>query len=179
MEKSNSNPILQYGLLSALLGIVMFLALYLGGTKLFTSPIAYVGYLIPIVFAVLACIKQKKQQAGYLKFGEALKASFGVFVITSLVTTLFTYILLNYIDTEFAASMKEYSMEVTENMMKKFGASQEQIDQAVQKASEKDQFSLSSQLLGFALGCIFWFVISLIISLIVRKENKDGMPQSM
>lgn len=179
MEKSKSSPILQYGLLSGLLGILMFLGLYLGGTKLFTSPIAYLGYLIPIVFAVLASIKQKKQQAGYLKFGEALKTSFGVLVITSLVSTLFTYVMMNYIDTEFAASMKEYSMQVTENMMKKFGASQDQIDEAVKKASEKDQFSFGNVLLGFTFGCIFWFIISLIISLIVRKENKDGMPQSM
>ena len=179
MEKKSSNPLVQYGLLSALLGIVMFLVLYLGGTKLFTSPIAYLGYIIPIVFAVLACLKQKKNQGGYLKFGEALKTSFGVFVITSLVSSLFTYILMNFIDTEFAAAMKEYSMEVTEKMMKKFGASQDQIDQAIQKASEKDQFSIGSVMIGFALGCIFWFIISLIVSLIVRKEKKDNMPQSM
>ncbi|WP_407521225.1 DUF4199 domain-containing protein [Lacibacter sp. MH-610] len=179
MEKKTNSPMIQYGLLSGLLGIIMFLILYLGGTKLFTSPIAYAGYLIPIIFAVLACVKEKKAKGGFLKFGEALKTSFGVFVITSLLSTLFTYILMNYIDTEFATSMKSYTMEVTENMMKKFGASQTQIDEAVKKASEKDQFSLGSMLLGFSFGCIFWFVISLIISLIVRKENKEGMPQSM
>jgi Protein of unknown function (DUF4199) len=179
METKATNPMLQYGLLSGLLGIIMFLVLYLGGTKLFTSPIAYAGYLIPIVFAVLACLKERRNKGGFLKFGEALKTSFGVFVITSLLSTLFTYILMNFIDTEFATSMKAYSMEVTESMMKRFGASQTQIDEAVKKASEKDQFSLGSMLLGFAFGCIFWFVISLIISLIVRKENKDGMPQSM
>lgn len=169
----------QYGLLSALLGIVMFLVLYLGGTKMFTSPVAYLGYVIPIVFAVLACLKQKKNQGGYLKFGEALKTAFGVFVITSLASTLFSYVLMNFIDTEFAVAMKEYSMEMTEKMMKRFGASQDQIEKAVQQASEKDQFSIGSMMLGFAIGCFIWFIISLIISLIVRKENKEGMPQSM
>ena len=179
MEQKVSNPILQYGLLSALIGILLFLGLYLGDTKLFTSPLAFLGYVIPIVFAVLACLKQKKNQNGYLKFGEALKTSFGVFVISSLVSSLFSYIMMNYIDVEFAAAIKEYSMEMTENLMKKFGASQDQIDEAIKKASEKDQFSLSSILLGFALGCILWFIFSLIISLIVRKEKKDGMPDSI
>lgn len=179
MEKKQASPMLQYGLLSALIGIIFSVILYLGGIKLFTSPIAYLGYIIPIAIAVMACLKQKKNQGGYLKFGEALKTSYGVFVISAFAAVLFSYILLNYIDTSFADAMKQYTMEMTENMMKKFGASQDQIDQAITKASERSGFSLGSMSLGFAISCFIWFIPALIISLIVRKENKDGMPQSM
>lgn len=180
MEKKQTNPLLQYGLLSAVVGLVIYIALYLGGVKLMTSPLAYASYLLPIIFAVLACVAAKKQNDGYLEFGKALKISFGVFVITGLATTLFSYILLNFIDVEFKEAMQQVSLEMTENMMKKFGASQDQIDKAVEQASKKDNFSFGSVMLGFAFSCFISFLISLIIAAIVKKKNpQNDMPQTI
>ena len=82
MEAKQTNPLLQFGLLSAAVGVIAYIALYLGGVKLMTSPLAFVLNLLPIVFAVMACIAVKKRNGGFLEFGQALKTSFAVFVIT-------------------------------------------------------------------------------------------------
>jgi hypothetical protein len=180
MEKKPTNPLLQYGLLSAVVGLVVYIGLYLGGIKAMTSPIAYVSYFLPILFAVLGCIAAKKQNGGFLEFGQALKISFGVFVITSLATTLFSYVLLNFIDVEFKEAMQQVSLEMTEKMMKRFGASQDQIDKALDEANKKDNFSFGSVMLGFAFSCFISFLISLLIAVIVKKKNPhNDMPQTL
>ncbi len=180
METTKTNNLLQYGLLSAVISLLVFIVLYLGGIKLFTSPVAYFAFLIPIVFAVLACVKEKKQSGGYLDFGKALKIAFGVFVISSLVTTAANYIVLNFVDPEFKQALQQYSLEMTENMMKKFGASQDQIDKAIDKAAKEDGFTIGKMMLGFAMYCILWFLFSLIIALIVRKKRPENeMPQTI
>jgi hypothetical protein len=180
MEKKPANPLLQYGLLSAVVGLVIYIALYLGGIKAMTSPIAYVLYFLPILFAILGCIAAKKQNGGFLEFGQALKISFGVFVFTSLATSLFSYVLLNFIDPEFKEAMQQVSLEMTEKMMKRFGASQDQIDKALDEASKKDNFSFGSVMLGFAFSCFISFLISLIIAVIVKKKNpQSDMPQTL
>ncbi len=180
MESKQSNPLVQYGLISALVGVLFYIILYLGGVKLFMSPVAYIAYLIPIVFATLATIKAKSNNGGFLEFSQALKIAFGVFVITSLATTVLSYVLMNFIDTDFAQAMQQATLEMTEKMMKKFGASQDQIDKALTEASKKSPFTLGKMALGFAFSCILWFLFSLIIAAIVKKKNpQNDMPQTL
>jgi len=180
METKQLNPLVQYGLMSAVVGILMFTILYMGGVSFFMSPVAYIGYAFPILFAVLACLKQKKNQGGFLEFSKALKISFGVFVITALTTSIVSYVLMNFIDKEFSQAMQQASMEMTEKMMKRFGAPQDSIDKAIADAAKTSPFSLSKMALGFAFSCIFWFLISLIVSVIVKKKNPaEEMPQTM
>jgi hypothetical protein len=180
METKTSNPLVQYGLLSAATGLIAYIGLYLGGVKAMTSPIAFMMNLLPIVFAVLACLAAKKQGGGYLEFGKALQTSFAVFVITGIATSLFSYILFNFIDLEFKQAMQQASIEMTEKMMKKFGAPQDQIDKAMDEAMKKDSFSFGNVMLGFAFSCFLYFLFSLIIAAIVKKKNPENeMPQTL
>lgn len=180
METKQSNPLIQFGIMSAVVGILVYIILYLGGVKFFMSPVAYFAYAIPIIFAVLACLKQRKNQGGFLEFSKALKISFGVFVITSLATTLISYVMMNFIDLEFSQAMQQATMEMTEKMMKRFGAPQDTIDKALADAANKSPFTLGKMALGFAFSCILWFLISLIIAVIVKRKNPaNEMPQTM
>ncbi len=84
METKKTNVGLTYGLICGLASVVFGLVLYLGGVKWFVNPIAYFGFAIPIIIAVLAGLKQKSLQGGYLEFAEALKVVFTTFVIGAL-----------------------------------------------------------------------------------------------
>lgn len=179
MEKK-PNYLLQYGLFAAVASALVYILLYLGGVKAMMNPLTFLTYLVPITFAVLACIKQKKAQEGYLSFSEALKTAFGVAVFAALATTVLSYVLLNFIDPDFKAALQQASLETTEKFMKKFGAPQEQIDKALDEAAKTDSFSLGKIMIGFAFSCIFWFLISMLIAVIVKKKKpENGMPQSM
>ncbi|MEP7259517.1 MAG: DUF4199 domain-containing protein [Flavitalea sp.] len=162
---------LPFGLIAGLVVCTITLLQYLGGLDMYLSPVGYVIYLVIIIMAVLACIRQKKENGGYLEFGEALKTSFTVFALALLFQTLFTFVLFNYIDVPFKQAVSQEVMNKTEVMMKKFGASDSQIDEALENERGKDQFAFSRVMLGYAISCIISFLLCLIISVSIRKSK--------
>src|SRR3990170_6525671 len=159
-----TNVGMTYGLIAGLIICLVTLIQYLGGLKTYLSPLGFLTYILIIVIAVLAGQKQKKLNGGYLEFSEALKVTFSVFASALLLQTLFTYVLLNFIDPEFKQALGQEVMNKTEELMRKFGASDTQIDKALEDQSATDQFAFGKMILGYAIWCIVWFIVSLIIS---------------
>ncbi len=147
--------------------------MYILGASIFVHPIAFLAYAIPIVFTVLAGKAQKKEQGGYLEFSQALKTVFTVFVIWSFFATAFSYVLLNFIDAIQGSDGSQQATEKTEEFMQKFGAPQKDIDKAVEESLNANNFTLKKQFLGFAQGTILWFLLSLIIAAIVKKNKPE------
>jgi hypothetical protein len=176
MEKKQ-NVFVAYGIISAIIVIIFYLLLYLGGIEWWLNPIAYLGYVLPIVMAVLAAVKQKKLQDGYLSFGEALKGVFIVFVITGIGSTLFQYVLFNYIDVPFRDAMSQKIAQMTEETLRKFGMGEDDIEKATDEILTGKSYTAGRMLLGFAFGCIISFIVALIIAAIVKRK-KPEFPQS-
>lgn len=171
MEKKSSNIGLVYGLLAGLSLIVFLLIMYLTGIDSFLSPAAWLGYVIIITFAVLAGLKQRKENGGFLEFSQALKVTFSVFAIGFLLQTIFSYILLNFIDVSFREALTQRTMEKTEEMLRKFGASEDTIEQTIASANSTNSYSIGNQLLGYGIMCIVFFIIALIISAIIKRNR--------
>lgn len=169
-SEKKQDKLLQYGLLSALTSSLLFVIIYLGGIAWFKNSLSFLSFLIPVVFSVIACRVQKKGD-GYLPFKSALRLSFGVFVLTTLATSILSYVLFNWIDTSFADSLKQLYIEQTQKLMEKFKAPPEEIDKAVDKLIKDNIFSFKSIFLSFTYGCILYFLISLIIAAIMKKEK--------
>lgn len=173
MQNKNTDVGITYGLISGLVSVVFGLLLYLMGAKSYVSPIAYFGMLLPIIIAVLAGLRQKKMDGGYLDFAKALKVTFMTFVIGTIIGMLFNFVLFNYIDVPFRDALTQESAVKAAEYMQKFGVKQEQIDKAMEDAMKTNSFSFSKQLLNSAFICIVWFVISLIISAIIKKKKPE------
>lgn len=173
METKKTNVGITYGLISGLASVIFALLLYLNGAKAFVSPVAYAGILIPIVIAVLAGIKQKKNEGGYLDFAAALKVVFTTFVIGTIISIIFNYVLFNIIDIPFREALTQESTEKMQEWMVKFGTPQEAIDKATEEALKGNNYSLGSQALSGAFMCIVWFIISLIIAAIIKKKKPE------
>jgi len=173
MEGKKPNYGLSYGVILGLVSIIYTVILYLGGVKLFLSPLAWVAWCIPIVIAVLGGLKQKKALGGYMSFGEALKTVFLVFVIGTLISTAFNYVLLNYIDVPFREALAQESAVVMEKMMRKFGASETTIEKSVADTLNGNSYSIGKVLLGYVFFLIGWFIVSLIIAAIIKKNKPE------
>jgi len=171
-DEKKPTVLLQYGLISGLTSLLVFVIMYLMGTDAFAHPLAMLTYLIPIVFAVLAC-KKAKAATGYLAFREALKISFGILVITSLFSTVFSFFLFNYIDKAFAERLMQVAIERTQDWMQRFGSSQDQIDKAIQRMMKENQFSAGNLFQSFMIGCILSFIIALIIAAVMKKNKPE------
>jgi hypothetical protein len=169
--ESKTNVGLMYGLIAGLIITVITLLQYLGGLDMYLSPIGFVSYLVIITMAVLAALKVRRSNEGFLEFSQALKVTFTVCAIAFLMQTIFTYILFNFIDVPFKEAVSQEVLNKSEQMLKKFGMSDAKIDEALDAQRKKDQFSLSSVLLGYAITCVLAFIFCLLISLIVKKSK--------
>jgi len=97
------------GLIAGLALILLITILYLGGID------AFIGYswfiwLVLISAAIVAPVMEKKAQAGYLEFREALKAAFLVFVIAMFLQSIFSWILMNFIDQGFRDAVERATL---------------------------------------------------------------------
>jgi len=171
LESSKKNIGVLYGLLNAGVAILFTVALYLGGVKAFMGPVAYLGWCFPIIICVLGGLQLRKQQGGYLEFSEALKVTFQILVIGSIIYTLFQYVLFNYIDVAFRQALMQEAAAKAERWMEKLGMPQEQIDKAVEDMLNGNSYTIGKLFLGFAFGCIGWFVVSLIVSAIIKRKR--------
>lgn len=168
---AKQNTGLTYGLIGGLIMAVIHLLLYLGGTSYFLGPLNWAGALIVLVLAVLAGLQQKKANGGFLEFGEALKVSFTVFAIAFLIQTIFSYVLLNLIDPSFRDALELATLEKAEEVLRAFGMSENQIDEAMKRSMNRNSYSLLNMSLGFAINCIGCFLVSLIIAAIIKKKR--------
>ena len=170
---SKSNIALMYGLIAGLIVCLITLFQYLGGLDMYLSPVGYVSYLVVITMAVLAALKVRRTNENFLEFSQALKTTFTVFALALLLQTLFVYVLMNFIDTDFKDAVAQEVLNKTEQMMKNFGASDSQIDEALESERNKDQFSVGRVLLGYGMSCIVSFIFCLLISVIVKKSKPE------
>lgn len=175
------SPGMTYGLIAGLAIIIFNLVQYLGGIGWYMNPIGFIIYAILFTVAVLAALKQKKQQGGYLEFGQALKTTFMVCVAALLLQTIFTYILFNFVDVSFKEALSQAAMESTEKFLKKIGAPERQIEEAIDRQMNSDPYSLGNVALGFSMLCVVLFIVCLIISAIIQKKRppfSDSFNQS-
>lgn len=173
MENKQINVGLTYGLISGLASILFSLLLYLGGVKWFVNPVAYIAFVIPILIGVLAGLKQKKMDGGYIDFAGALKVVFTTFVIGTFISSIFSFVLFNYIDIPFREALTQETAEKAQQMMQRFGVGQAEIDKATEEMMKSNNYSFGKQMLGAASFCILWFMVSAIISAIIKKKKPE------
>ncbi len=175
LSNLHNKETLQFGLISALVGIFIFVVIYIMGASYFMSPVVWISsYLVPIIFAVWGAITAKKKSGGFLKFREALKIIFGVLVITGFLSTIFSYFIFNILDVTFAETVKELSIEKSMEFMKKFNVPEDEIEKAIDNMIQQDTFSLGILSKSFAYTCILYFIEALIIAAIVKKNKPEN-----
>jgi hypothetical protein len=171
MEYKMTNTPLIYGVITGFSLVIFILILYMGGVSWFMSPVAFLQYVILIILAVLCGLKERKLQGDHMSFGHALKVLFLFFVISGIIATLFTYLLMNFIDVPFRQALSQQAAEATEKFMEKMGLPQESIDKAVGDLLSGKSYSIGNMLLSYAIGLIGWFLVSLIIAAIIKKQR--------
>ena len=171
MEPQKRNIALVYGLIAGVSLVAFSTILYVGGVKLYLSGFAYLGYAILIGLSAAAALAQKKANGGYLEFAAALKASFTVFVVALAAQTLFSWLLLNVVDTHFRDVLDQAILQKTEDFFRKMGLSEDKLDEAMARERSTNQFSPGRMVLGLAFSYVVHFIIALLIAAIVKKKK--------
>ncbi len=164
-----------FGIILGLFSVIFITTIYVIDLKLFTSWwLGLVSFAISITIGVVLVSKTKKQM-GTMTFKEGFTVYFLAALIGSFISTIFNYVLFNFIDTEAKETIKEITMKYTADMMESFGTSASAVNEAMQKMAETDNYSIGNLLFGLAVVLIFQAIFGLILAAIFKSKSSQGL----
>jgi len=158
---------IKWGVILGVISIVLFLVGAVTETQS-ESWMTYLGIIPTVAIIVLAHKQFKTDGDGYMSFGEGLKVGMLVVLISSILSTIFTYTYIKFVDTTFVDKIREQS--ITD--MQEQGLSDAQIEQSM---SWTETFTSPEMIAVFGiLGALFFgFILSLIISAFTKNNNPE------
>jgi cytochrome bd-type quinol oxidase subunit 2 len=160
-----------FGIIMGVVSALITTLVYAIDMELFTS-FKLMGFIL-LVSIVLYCVllsKTRKQLGGDFSFKQAFTTFFIAAVISTLISTTFNILLFNVIDPGAKETLKELSIKAAEEMMEKFGAPQEQMEEALAQVENTDNFSVGNLIKGFFTSLIFSAILGLILALIFKSK---------
>ncbi|MES2747876.1 MAG: DUF4199 domain-containing protein [Bacteroidota bacterium] len=164
-----------YGLILGVFSILVTTIAYAVDIKLFLS--GWITFLkVAVFFTVMIVLlsKTKKELSGIYTFKQAFTTYFIAALVGLLLATVFEIILFNLIDPSLKDSIKEMSLDFSVNLMEKLGAPQSEINKAIEKIQETDQFSIGQLLQGTVMYLLFASVPGLILAAIFKTKSPNN-----
>ena len=161
---------LQQGAAAGVILVVLKLVAFLLGIEAMTSGWVGFGQLVLVVAGMfMACTMERKATDGAFTFGEAFVAALIAAATTTFLGLGMDVVLGSIIDPELSSKMMEFTMQEFEasGMFKIVPEDQmegmlEDVEWAMKPAG---------QALSWALGLLFWGVISLIVGAIMKRSD--------
>lgn len=165
---------LKNGLIAGISIIVLYVICYVVNVELLTN--FWLGLTIMIALIVLGFVtaaKSKSIQEGYISFRDAFSAYLIPIALGLLLPMVFLFVLFNFIDLEAAEMLKEIGLEKTEEIMRRFGAPESEIDKAMAQAELEDSYSIKNMSLQYAFTILFCGILGLIAAFTMRKKKEE------
>ncbi len=161
--------ILNYGVYLGLIGVLIHLTFFATGKLIELSWLSgTLGFIAMIIFIVLGIKKFKKENDGFLSFGQALKIGVGMAVVSAVITILYTFLFTNVIDPTF----QERAMEAQTQAWLDNGMTEEQVEQSLEVA-KKFQTPLITSAMSILFAAFFGFIFSAITGAILKKTPEE------
>ncbi len=165
---------IQYGVITGIISVLITAGMYAIDLSLFTSMwIGFVMIAFYLVIGIFVISSAKKQLNGNITFKEAFTTYFISAIIGIFISVAFNIILFNYIDPGAKETIKELFMKSTAEMMEKFGAKSSDINEAIKKMQETDQYSIGESLKGSIFTVLFSIIYGLILAAIMKTKSPN------
>lgn len=170
------NDAVKLGLLYGLITIGLALLSYYvmpESIASFTSIPSILNWIFMIGFLYMASKRARDAKGGYIAFGEALVPPMVTYGIGTLISGVFSYLMINFIDPSLLDTIQEAVKNMSEGMWDTMGLTEDQKLEAAEKMEEQQagQFGLAQTALGWLMGLILGLIISAIVAAIVKKEE--------
>lgn len=163
-----------YGVITGVVMVLLTTLIYTIDLNFYSS--MWLGLSILLFYLTIGIVllsKTKKELKGIFSFKEAFTTYFIAAVIGIIISVGFNIILYNFIDPAAKETIKEITIKSTAEMMEKFGAPAESINEAIKKLQENDQFSTTELLKGSIFNILFSSVLGLILALIFKTKTSQ------
>ena len=135
--------------------------------KLFLNPMFGVGFFIIIVAAGIYSTIQSRKINNGASFKQAFTSYFIAIAVGYLLGNLTTILVFVIVDPDAAKVLDE-------EMLEGFGMSSDLIALSMDEASKKSNFSLSTIAMQYVGNLIFFSLIGLVTSLILKRDKTEA-----
>ena len=161
----------KYGLMLGAFNIVVGLMLfYLDMHYQNNSTVGFINLAIIIVLIMLGIKEFKKFNGGFIKLSEALKTGLGIALISGILSTIYTLIMMNYIDPDFLE--KSLAFQKQTMLMENPEMSVSSVDKIIDMQREFSS-PLTTSAFILILNLFLGFIVSLVGGLIIRKSQPE------
>jgi len=175
METNLTRHFIRFGIIYGLIQIIITVASYMAGADFIASNMIMFSVfmlLLTVGYTIYSIIQFRKSAGGYMTLKEGFMATFFTLAVGGLLTTAFTIILYNFIDKEYPQLLAEKSIEKTAEMMESFGASEDDIENALERTDDvAERFTVFGQIRGYLFGLIFYAIYSVILGAIFKRAK--------
>jgi hypothetical protein len=128
----------------------------------------WISYFMTGVLVFLAHKYYKDNTSGFMSYGQGIGIAFWMGLISGVISSVFTYIYIKFVDSSFVEMIKEKQLADMEAK----GMSEEQIDQAMKMAS---YFMTPEAMFLFGLigGIVGTIIIALIVTIFTQKKAPE------
>ncbi len=169
----NKSYILNLALVYAVVAIVLFLIqTIIGGGIVVTSVMGILSFAVMIGLPIYFIRKQRSAQGGIISFKDAFLTGFLGLLIGGVVSSIFSYLYISFIDPEYVDRLVLSSLEMSQGFME--GAmSTEQMAEVMTEAetSIREGFTPLGMLKSIFYIALFYVVLNLILAAFLKKEN--------
>ncbi|MEW2922418.1 MULTISPECIES: DUF4199 domain-containing protein [Flavobacteriaceae] len=160
---------LNYGLILGLVSIVFNVMLYTQKMHYeMSTPVIVISILLTAAAIFLGTNAYKKANGGFLKISEALKIAVGIALVSTIISLIYQYLLINFIEPDFMD--KAFEIAKPKAFEQNPSMTEEQWEQGV--AMQKSMGWLRYPI-GLIFGCVIGLVLGLISGLILKKSKPE------
>jgi len=160
-----SNAI-KYGLYTGIASVLLSLLFFALDVSR-ESYLQWLSWVILIAGIIMGTLNYRdKINGGFISYGDAFLTGLYITIVTAILSVIYFYILINYIDVNFIKT----SLDTLEQSLVDKGVSDEMIDQQVTMAG-KFMTPTIMMVMGFVTSLVMGVIISLITSAIFKKND--------
>jgi Protein of unknown function (DUF4199) len=164
-QTTTTRTALKWGVIIGIINVLYSTAIMVSG-QIANQTLGYVVYLIIGVGIYLALNDFKKENVGFMTFGQGLGLGTMMSAIVGLISSFYSFAYMKFID----SSIPDQILKNAEREMEKKGLPDDQIEQAMQYS----KMFMSPGVMfiaGLFFTVILGFVFSLIIAAIMKKDK--------
>jgi hypothetical protein len=176
MEKSLKSIAINFGLyLGTTLALISVLA-YAIDLELYTQIwFGLVILAIIITFGIIAVIKVKQANNGFLSFKNAFTSYFITVLIGLVISALVSILIFNVVDPEAATNLQEKVISSQIERLENFNVPTDVIDETIEKIeAQGNMFGVGNVLQSIIWQLLGFSVIGLIVAAVMKKSNPEA-----
>ncbi|MEJ6613139.1 MAG: DUF4199 domain-containing protein [Saprospiraceae bacterium] len=164
------NVKIKNGLILGVALVIISLVLYLIDPRVYLTWETWIGFAAVIYIMYKTAVAVREQKDGVLSFGSAFVAVFVPMAIGLLISSLFSYVLQNYLAPELGDITKEMAIETIEKISGMFGGD---VGDEMMEEIENQDYSLTmgKVFLGWMFSVVIGCVPALIVAALTKKSG--------